>query len=488
MTALLALDQGTSSTRSIVFDLSGQILGLAQEELQQHYPQNAWVEHDAEEIWQAQLRTARAAIEQAQTPISAIGITNQRETVVVWERASGKPIHRAIVWQDRRTASHCQDLKDQGHSKSIYEKTGLVLDPYFSASKIAWILDHVPGARLRAEQGELACGTIDSWLMWNLSEGRHHLTDVSNASRTSLMNIQTGDWDEELLHIINVPRGLLPDIRSSAEIYDRCNLFDKEIPLAGIAGDQQAALFGQRCVKNGTVKCTYGTGAFIMVQAGTKRLDAEGLLSTVAWKIGDQPTHYAIEGSVFSAGSAVQWLRDGLGIIQTASEIESLAKQVSDCGDVYFVPGFTGLGTPYWDPQARGSIIGLQRDSSKNHIARACLDGIAHQVCDVLDAMRQANDIPLLRVDGGASLNDLLLQIQSDLANVDIERPQQIESTALGAAWLAAIGANICNEKDLLSAAQINLQPSIESSQRKRLRTRWDQAVKRSLQWADDAS
>ncbi len=488
MTALLALDQGTSSTRSIVFDLNGKILSVAQEELTQHYPENGWVEHDAEEIWQTQIRTAQQAIQSAQQPIAAIGITNQRETVVLWDRQSGKPIHRAIVWQDRRTSQWCQDLRNQGQEELVRQKTGLVLDPYFSASKIKWLLDNVEGARKAAEQGLLACGTIDTWLLYNLSGGQCHATDVSNASRTSLMNINTGNWDDELLQIFDIPRSLLPEIKSSAEVFYTTDMFGSPLPIAGIAGDQQAALFGQRCINPGMVKCTYGTGAFIMSQCGEERKDVNGLLSTLAWRIGSEPMHYALEGSVFSAGSSVQWLRDELGIINKASDIETLATQVDSSEDVYFIPAFTGLGTPYWDPHARGLIVGLTRNSNKSHIARACLEGIAHQVCDVVDAMRQAQSIDRLQVDGGASANNLLLKLQADLGDLEIHRPQQIETTALGAAWLAAIGAGICSESDLQLNDDLQVHSRIDQSQRQVLRSRWDQAVQRALNWAADDS
>ncbi|NRA39507.1 MAG: glycerol kinase GlpK, partial [Planctomycetes bacterium] len=351
MTYILALDQGTSSTRAIVFALDGHICARAQEELTQYYPHNGWVEHDAEEIWQSQLRVAHTAIKQSGKSISTIGITNQRETIVIWERDSGKPIHHALVWQDRRTSDHCAQLIADGHQQFVRERTGLLLDPYFSATKIAWILDHVSGARQRAENGELACGTIDSWLAWNLSKGQNHITDVSNASRTSLLNIHSGDWDDELLQLFQVPKQLLPEIHPSACEYFHCNIFGSSIPVAGIAGDQQAALFGQRCTTAGMVKCTYGTGAFIMAQCEQQAPVADGLLSTIAWQIHDQPMQYALEGAVFSAGSSVQWLRDNLGIIDTASDIEKLAADNSD--DVFFIPAFNGLGTPYWDPHAR---------------------------------------------------------------------------------------------------------------------------------------
>jgi glycerol kinase len=482
--AILALDQGTSSTRAIVFDISGRALATSQEELRQYYPQNGWVEHDADEIWQAQWRTARRAIDEAQCEISAIGITNQRETVVVWDRKSGQPIYKAIVWQDRRTAEVCQALRKAGYEAVIQQKSGLVLDPYFSASKIAWILDTVPGARTKAEKGELACGTIDSWLVYRLSDGALHITDVTNASRTSLMNINTLEWDEELLAIFKVPKALLPSIKSSAEVYGMCHCFGTAIPIAGLAGDQHAALFGQQCTEPGMLKCTYGTGAFLMSQCGSTRQDAEGLLSTIAWKIGNAPCQYVLEGAVFSAGSAVQWLRDGLKIIQHSRDIEALALTVKESQDVFFVPAFNGLGTPHWDPQARACLLGITRDTTQGHIARACLEAIAQQVCDIVDVIRRVQKLSILKVDGGACQNNLLMQIQANLGNLEVHRPQQTESTALGAAWLAAIGAGICRPSDCEGLMERSFQAEMLESQRDAQRQRWALAVKRSLGWA----
>lgn len=490
MTYILALDQGTSSTRAVVFALDGSIIAIAQEELKQYYPHNGWVEHDPEEIWSTQLRVANAAIKQADQPISAIGITNQRETVVIWERRSGKPIHRAIVWQDRRSSNHCAQLKKDGCETLIREHSGLLLDPYFSATKIAWILDHVPGARARAVNGELACGTIDSWLAWNLSQGQEHITDVSNAARTSLMNIHSAQWDEDLLQLFRIPRALLPHIRPSATYYFHCSVFGSDIPVSGIAGDQHAALFGQRCTQAGMAKCTYGTGAFIMAQCEQKTALVDGLLSTIAWQIKNQPLQYALEGAVFSAGSSVQWLRDKLGIIDHAAEIETLATQnnLQNSNDVFFVPAFSGLGTPYWDPQARACIVGLNFNSDRSHIARACLDGIAHQACDVLDAMHTHIPINTLRVDGGAAANALLLQIQADYAQIRIERPQQLECTALGAAWLAAIGNDLIDQQNLAWHCGHSCVPQLIEKKQRLQRQRWQQAVARSVHWIEHDS
>ncbi len=446
MTVILALDQGTTSSRAIIFDHDGNIRSVAQREFAQIYPQPGWVEHDAREIWRTQLEVSQEAIQQAKLgprDIAAIGITNQRETTVVWDRKTGAPIHNAIVWQDRRTAPDCDRIRAQGHAPLIQQKTGLIIDAYFSATKIRWLLDNVPGARARAERGELAFGTIDSWLLWNLTQGRLHITDPSNASRTMLFNLHTGDWDDELLQLFQVPRSLLPEVRSSSELYGNTSaeLLGSEIPLGGIAGDQQAALFGQSCCSHGMAKNTYGTGCFMLMNVGNKPVQSKNnLLTTVAWRLGkDGPLEYALEGSIFIAGAAVQWLRDGLGIIKRSSDVEALAASVSDSDGVYLVPAFSGLGAPHWDAYARGTIVGLTRGTTAAHIARATLEGIAFQVADVLDAMRQDSGIAIqeLRVDGGASANDLLMQFQSDLLQAPVVRPRVIETTALGPpTWL----------------------------------------------------
>jgi glycerol kinase len=443
---ILALDQGTTSSRALVIDHSGRVIATAQKEFTQHFPQNGWVEHDPIEIWESQLEVAKTALsnlKEGAQAIAAIGITNQRETVVVWDRQTGKPIYRAIVWQDKRTTEFCQQLKSEGKEELFRSRTGLVLDAYFSGTKIAWILDHVPGARKRAEQGELMAGTIDTWLIYKLSGHRLHVTDPSNASRTLLFNIHTLDWDEELLNILAVPKSLLPKVGSSSEQYGTtaAAILGAEIPISGIAGDQQAALFGQQCTEVGMVKNTYGTGCFMLMNVGEEPvLSKANLLTTVAWSLGGKTT-YALEGSVFMAGAVVQWLRDSLGFIEASSEVEALAARVPDSGGVYFVPAFVGLGAPYWDPYARGQITGLTRGTTKAHIARAALDAIAYQTLDVLTAMQQdaATSIRVLKVDGGASANNLLMQFQADILRAEVLRPKQVETTAMGAAFLAGL-------------------------------------------------
>jgi glycerol kinase len=443
---ILALDQGTTSSRALVIDHSGRVIATAQNEFTQYFPQNGWVEHDPLEIWESQLEVAKTAlsnIKEGAQAIAAIGITNQRETVVVWDRQTGKPIYRAIVWQDKRTTEFCQQLKSEGKEELFRSRTGLVLDAYFSGTKIAWILDHVPGARKRAEQGELMAGTIDTWLIYKLSGHRLHVTDPSNASRTLLFNIHTLDWDEELLNILAVPKSLLPKVGSSSEQYGTtaAAILGAEIPISGIAGDQQAALFGQQCTEVGMVKNTYGTGCFMLMNVGEEPvLSKANLLTTVAWSLGGKTT-YALEGSVFMAGAVVQWLRDSLGFIEASSEVEALAASVPDSGGVYFVPAFVGLGAPYWDPYARGQITGLTRGTTKAHIARAALDAIAYQTLDVLTAMQQdaATSIRVLKVDGGASANNLLMQFQADILRAEVLRPKQVETTAMGAAFLAGL-------------------------------------------------
>lgn len=452
---ILALDQGTTSSRAIIFDKKGKQVALAQKEFRQYYPKPGWVEHDAQEIWSTQVAVATEAVASAgltATAIAAIGITNQRETTVVWERDSGHPIGPAIVWQDRRTAAYCDGLKEAGYGELIREKTGLLIDAYFSASKLKWILDHVEGAREKAEKGKLAFGTIDSWLIWNLTGGKCHATDVSNASRTMLYNINTLAWDDELLTLFDIPESLLPEVHDSSEIYGKtaAHILAAQIPIAGVAGDQQAALFGQLCTQRGMVKNTYGTGCFMLMNIGERpTLSSNNLVTTIAWKLGNRVT-YALEGSIFMAGAIVQWLRDGLGIIRSSQEIEELAAKVSDTGGVYLVPAFAGLGAPHWDPHARGTIVGLTRGSNASHIARAALEGIAFQTADILRAMEMdaATTIRELRVDGGATANNLLLQFQADILQTNVVRPKITETTAIGAAYLAGLAVGVWNSAD----------------------------------------
>ena len=490
---ILALDQGTTSSRAILFDERLEIRGLAQQEFKQHYPKAGWVEHDPMEIWQTQLDVAKEAIAKSDSDpgdIAAIGITNQREPVLLWDRETGKPVHNAIVWQDRRTSDHCRQMREDGHEDVFRQKTGLVLDPYFSASKIRWLLDHVDGAREAAEAGRLAAGTIDTWLIWQLTEGRKHLTDTSNASRTLLFNIHTGEWDDELLRLWDIPRSLLPGVTdSSGPCAETSLLGDKPIPIAGIAGDQQSALFGQACFRPGMAKCTYGTGCFILLNIGDQpRESPSRLLTTVAWSINGK-TEYALEGSVFMGGATVQWLRDGLGIIDSAPAIEELAGKVDDTGGVVLVPAFTGLGAPHWDADARGTLIGMTRGTSRAHIARAALESIALQVAGVADTMQADGEIDLheLRVDGGASVNNLLMQMQGDLLDVPIVRPRQPECTALGAACLAGLGVGLWPDRDALSEAwqeDARFTPAMSPDERTSKRKRWDEAGRRSKGWA----
>jgi len=491
MPYILALDQGTTSSRSIIFDADGHPVATAQKEFRQIFPQPGWVEHDAMEIWTTQLATAKLALKKAglkASNIAGIGITNQRETVVVWDRRSGKPISNAIVWQDRRTAGFCDALKKHGHATMLQKKTGLVIDAYFSASKLRWILDNVPGARKRAAAGELAFGTIDTWLLWNLTGGAVHATDVSNASRTQLLNIHTGEWDEDLLKLFKIPRALLPEVRASSGVFGDATALGGSIPVAGIAGDQQAALFGQVCVKPGMVKNTYGTGCFMLMNTGTKPvLSGHQLLTTIAWRIGDR-TEYALEGSVFIGGAVVQWLRDGLGIIRNAAEVEKLAAEVPDNGGVYLVPAFAGLGAPHWDPYARGMIIGLTRGSSRAHLARAALESVALQVADLISAMQSDSGIKIkeLRVDGGASRNNLLMQMQADILGCAVVRAGVTETTALGAAALAGLAVGVWNDlRDLQAhwSEDRRFTPQMKPSARKKLRTEWEAAIGRSSGW-----
>ncbi len=495
MSFILALDQGTTSSRAILFDHDGAIERVVQNEFRQIYPQNGWVEHDPEEIWTSQLSVAREAVSaqgSRQYAVTAIGITNQRETTVVWERSTGAPIYNAIVWQDRRTANVCDQLREAGHAELIQEKTGLVIDAYFSGTKIQWILDNVPGARAKAERGELACGTIDSWLIWKLTDGQLHITDPSNASRTMLFNLSTGQWDDQLLTLLNVPRSMLPSIRSSSEVYGEtaANIFHRPIPIAGIAGDQQAALFGQNCLQHGMAKNTYGTGCFMLMNVGDKpQISKNRLLATLAWKLGpESPAQFALEGSVFIAGAVVQWLRDGLGIIQSSSEVESLAASVPNSGGVFLIPAFAGLGAPHWDAYARGTMLGITRGTTKAHIARAALEGIAFQVADVLDAMQQDSGIAIsqLRVDGGAAANNLLMQFQADILQAPVVRPKIIETTALGAAFLAGLAVGFWKDhSEIESIWQTDriFQPTMNASEASHLRQRWTRALERSKEW-----
>jgi glycerol kinase len=492
---ILALDQGTTSSRAILFDHAGAIQAVAQKEFTQHFPQPGWVEHDPREIRATQVTVAKDAIAKAgisAKQIAAIGITNQRETTVLWHRETGEPIHNAIVWQDRRTAAFCNTLKEQGHAETIRQKTGLVVDAYFSATKLKWILDNVPGARQLADDGKLAFGTIDAWLVWNLTGGKLHLTDASNASRTMLFNIHTCDWDDEILALLFIPKSLLPEVRSSSEIYGmaQAELFSHEIPIAGIAGDQQAALFGQLCTQPGMLKNTYGTGCFMMLNTGEKPVQSENnLLTTIAWKFGDK-VHYALEGSVFIAGAVVQWLRDGLRIIKTSAEVEKLARSVDDNGGVYFVPAFAGLGAPHWDQFARGTIAGLTRGATAGHIARAALESIAYQTMDVLKAMQSDAqiDISELRVDGGAAANDLLMQFQADILGVPVLRPKILETTALGAAYLAGLAAGFWESVDELSEhwqLDKSFSPGMDRHRVAELTKGWHKALERAMGWED---
>ena len=488
MNFILALDQGTTSSRAILFDQSGAIRGRAQKEFRQIFPQPGWVEHDPVEIWTTQRDVAFEALTSAGVDageIAAIGITNQRETTIVWDRKTGTPIHNAIVWQDRRTAAMCEKLTADGCDAMIRQRTGLVVDAYFSATKLAWILDNVPGARARADAGELAFGTVDSWLVWNLTGGAEHVTDASNASRTLLFNIHTGDWDDELLALFDVPRAMLPRVTGSSGIAGETGIFQKPIPIAGIAGDQQAALFGQACLSAGMAKNTYGTGCFMLMNTGSHAVaSANRLLTTVAWRIGGE-IEYALEGSVFVAGAVVQWLRDGLGVIRSSGEVEALATSVPDSGGVHFVPAFAGLGAPHWDPHARGLICGLTRGTTAAHIARAAVESIAFQTADVLDAMEKDAGIRLagLRVDGGASLNDFLMQFQTDLLGVPIKRPQISETTALGAAYLAGLAVGFWKSRAEIGRhwrVAKRFEPRMGAAQRDGLRADWRKALERA--------
>jgi len=490
---VLALDQGTTSSRAIVFDPEGSAVAVAQGELRQIYPQPGCVEHAAEEIWGSQVAVAAEALARAglsARDLAAVGITNQRETVVVWERATGRPLSNAIVWQDRRTAGLCDRLRQDGLEPLFRARTGLLLDPYFSGTKIAWILEHVAGARAAAEAGRLAFGTVDSWLIWKLTGGALHVTDVTNASRTLLWNIHTGAWDPELLDALGVPAEMLPEVRSSSEVYAETlpAILGAPVPIAGVAGDQQAALFGQACVQPGMAKNTYGTGCFLLLNTGSRPVDSKSrLLTTPAWRIGER-TDFALEGSVFAGGAVVQWLRDGLGLIRSSAEVEALAASVPDAGGVVLVPAFTGLGAPHWDPYARGTLLGITRGTTAGHIARAALEGIAFQVADVLTAMEADSGVPLaeLRVDGGAAVNDLLMQLQADLIGVPVARPANPETTALGAAYLAGLAVGVW--KDLADVAgrwrlERVFEPRLDRARVEEMRARWARAVERAKGW-----
>ena len=493
---ILSFDQGTTSSRAIVFNQQGNIVAVAQKEFRQIFPQPGWVEHDANEIWSTQIGVAAEAIAKAginAADVAAIGITNQRETTVVWDRKTSQPICNAIVWQDRRTSDYCNQLKKDGSAQSIKEKTGLVTDAYFSGTKIKWILDNVEGAREKAQRGELCFGTIDSWLLWKLTNGAVHATDVSNASRTMIFNIHTMDWDDELLQLMNIPKSMLPEVRSSSEVYGHTQQLGAatQIPVAGIAGDQQAALFGQMCTQPGMVKNTYGTGCFMLMNTGEKPITSyNNLLTTVAWKINDRVS-YALEGSVFIAGAVVQWLRDGLKLIQKSSDVEELSLKVDDSDGVFMVPAFTGLGAPYWNQHARGIIVGLTRGSSDAHIARAAVESIAYQTMDVLNAMEAdaAITIKEVRVDGGATVNNYLMQFQADILNTTVIRPSITETTALGAAYLAGLAVgfwNDINEVQDYWQMEKSFEPQMQGEKRTQLQKQWGKAIKAAQAWTED--
>ena len=492
---VLALDQGTTSSRAMVFDAAGRVVGLAQREFAQHYPRPGWVEHDPHEILESQFDCARTALAEAGIDgraLAAVGIANQRETTVVWERASGRAIAPAIVWQDRRTAGDCDRLRAKGVADTVRARTGLELDAYFSATKLAWLLREVPGARERAARGELAFGTIDSWLIWHLTGGRHHVTDPGNAARTMLYDIHRGQWDETLLELFGVPHAMLPEVVDSIGVcaHTGTDVLGASVPIAGIGGDQQAASFGQACFTPGMAKNTYGTGCFLLMNTGCRAVASSNrLLTTIGWR-GRGELTYALEGSIFIGGAIVQWLRDGLGIIRSAAEIEALAASVPDSGEVVLVPAFTGLGAPYWDAYARGTLLGLTRGTGAGHIARAALEAIALQTVDLVDAMKRDGAAPLteLRVDGGAAANDLLMQIQADLLGVPVVRPRMLETTALGAAYMAGLGVGLWTGKDALSALwseSRRFEPAMEPARRERLLTRWQRGVERSRAWAE---
>ena len=493
---ILAFDQGTTSSRAIIFNKKGDIVSVAQKEFTQIFPQPGWVEHDANEIWSTQIGVATEAVLKAGLTIhdvASIGITNQRETAVVWDRKTSQPVYHAIVWQDRRTADYCDALKKDGSSDLIKEKTGLVTDAYFSATKVKWILDNVSGARTKAENGELCFGTIDSWLLWKLTNGKRHVTDVTNASRTMLFNIHSMQWDDDLLKLFAIPKSMLPEVCSSSEVYGHTQnlLTAADIPISGIAGDQQAALFGQMCIQPGMVKNTYGTGCFMLMNTGTKPVTSNNnLLTTVAWKIGDE-VQYALEGSVFIAGAVVQWLRDGLKLIQTSADVEALCLKSEDNGGVYMVPAFTGLGAPYWNQHARGMIVGLTRGSSDAQIARAAVESIAYQTMDVLKAMQADSNLPIkeVRVDGGATVNNYLMQFQADILNTTVIRPRITETTALGAAYLSGLAVGFWHDLSEIEAywqSEKIFQPGMEEQTRKLHQQNWSKAIRAAKAWAEE--
>lgn len=493
---ILALDQGTTSSRAILFNHSGEIEYVSQKDFRQIFPTPGWVEHDPNEIWSSQISVAAEVIAKAGISgleVAAIGITNQRETTIVWDKETGEPIYNAIVWQDRRTSKYCDELKDQGHAETIKEKTGLVLDAYFSATKLKWILDNVEGARQKAEEGKLCFGTVDTWLVWKLTRGKMFITDVSNASRTMLLNIHTLEWDNDLLELFDIPKNILPEVKQSSEIYGETatTLFSTKIPIAGIAGDQQAALFGQMCTTPGMVKNTYGTGCFLLMNTGTEAVSSKNnLLTTVAWKINGE-VNYALEGSVFVGGAAIQWLRDGLKLIRSSEEVNKLAASVPDNGGVYFIPALTGLGAPYWDQYARGTIVGITRGTTDAHIARATLEGIAFQVYEIVKAMEADSGRASLelRVDGGASASDLLMQIQSDLFGFKITRPKTLETTALGAAYLAGLAVGYWKSIDEIQEQWIvdkDFHPQLNREQVDKMTHFWKKAVKSAQSWIED--
>ncbi|MDJ0865987.1 MAG: glycerol kinase GlpK [Myxococcota bacterium] len=498
MSYVLSLDQGTTSSRAILFDRTGRIVSVAQKEFTQIFPKPGWVEHDPVEIWSTQASVAVEALGRAHTRakgLAAVGITNQRETAVVWDRTSGEPVYNAIVWQDRRTASLCNRLRADGLEDTFRSKTGLLLDPYFSGTKIAWILDNVEGAREKAERGELAFGTIDCWLAYKLTSRKLHLTDVGNASRTLLYNIHEGDWDDELLEILRIPRSMLPEVRPSSEVYGEVStsLMATGVPLAGIAGDQQAATMGQICVEPGMAKNTYGTGCFLLMNTGTEARTSENrLLTTIAWQRQDEPVQYALEGSVFIGGAIVQWLRDGLRIIRDSEDVEALAQKVDDTGGVVLVPALAGLGAPHWDPYARGALVGISRGTTDAHIARAALEGIAYEVADLVSAMEQdaGAKIPELRADGGAAANDLLMQLQADVLQIPVVRPNVLETTALGAAYMAGLAVGYWKSvEELADNWQVDrrFEPEMKAADAGRLRERWAKAVERAKDWEEES-
>jgi len=493
---ILALDQGTTSSRAILFNHNGEIVAVSQKDYTQHFPKSGWVEHDPKEIWSSQISVAAEVIAMkgiTGLDVAAIGITNQRETTIVWNRETGEPVYNAIVWQDRRTAKYCDELKEQGFTDKIREKTGLILDAYFSGTKVKWILDNVPDAREKAEQGKLCFGTVDTWLVWNLTRGKMFITDVSNASRTLLFNIHKLEWDEDLLKLFNIPKAMLPEVKQSSEVYGETatTLFSTKIPISGIAGDQQAALFGQLCDKPGMAKNTYGTGCFLLMNTGEKAiLSKNNLLTTIAWKI-DGKTYYALEGSVFVGGAAVQWLRDGAKIVKTSPDTENLAKTVPDNGGVYFVPALTGLGAPYWDPYARGGILGITRGTTDGHIARATLEGIAYQVYDLVQAMAAdsgAKELEL-RVDGGACANNLMMQFQADIFGFNVIRPKTLETTALGAAYLAGLAVGYWDSiEELQKQRSIDrvFKPEMDREKAGKYIADWKKAVGRVRNWVSE--